>query len=296
MKAGPKAQARRGAKPAGAAREELFRNLAEQSPGMIWINQRGRIVYANERCEEIMGYSRKELYSESFDFRRLVAPEYQELTARNMARHARGLDVAPFEYVVLNKQGRRIDATIATRLIQYNGAPAILGTVTDISHLKKTESDLRQSQVELMAQKKALEDKNAALREILAQIEADKAAILDRVVANVDRLLMPIIKKMKMQPGPVDPRRVELLENNVKELASEFGLKLDRSAARLSPREMEVCDMARNGLSSKEMAELLHLSIRTVHTLRHRIRKKLSLQNEGINLVTYLQTMSRAQR
>lgn len=39
--------------------EEKFRNLAEQSPNMIFINKKGRVVYANKKCEEIMGYKRK---------------------------------------------------------------------------------------------------------------------------------------------------------------------------------------------------------------------------------------------
>lgn len=271
---------------------ETFRVLAEQSPSMIWINQGGRIVYANRRCEQIMGYSREELYAPGFDFRRLVAPEYQALTAQNFARHAQGLDVDPYEYVVLSKQGKRIEASIATKLIAYNGAPAILGTVTDISHIKKTEAALKKSQTELLAQRKALEEKNAALREVLAQIEADKATILERVAANVDRLLMPIVRKLKLESGPVDRRQVERLENNIREIASEFGLRLDRGTARLSPREMEICDLARNGLSSKDMAELLRVSVRTVHTLRQRIRKKLALRREGVNLVTYLQTLA----
>ena len=38
--------------------EQKFRNLAEQSPNMIFINKNGRVVYANEKCQEITGYTR----------------------------------------------------------------------------------------------------------------------------------------------------------------------------------------------------------------------------------------------
>ena len=48
--------------------EEKFRNLAERSPNMIFINKKGRVVYANWRCEEILGYKREEFYSPGFDF------------------------------------------------------------------------------------------------------------------------------------------------------------------------------------------------------------------------------------
>jgi PAS domain-containing protein len=62
--------------------EEKFRNLAEQSPNMIFINRGGRVVYANRRCEELMGYSREEFYSPDFDFRDLISPEHREMVGR----------------------------------------------------------------------------------------------------------------------------------------------------------------------------------------------------------------------
>ena len=61
--------------------EEKFRNLADQSPNMIFINVKGHVVYANRRCEELLGYGREELYSPDFDFLRLVAPECRNLVA-----------------------------------------------------------------------------------------------------------------------------------------------------------------------------------------------------------------------
>ncbi|MCK4416294.1 MAG: MEKHLA domain-containing protein, partial [Thermoplasmatales archaeon] len=48
--------------------EDKFRTLAEHSPNMIFINKKGRVVYANRKCEEITGYKREEFYSPDFDF------------------------------------------------------------------------------------------------------------------------------------------------------------------------------------------------------------------------------------
>ena len=59
--------------------EEKFRNLAEHSPNMIFINKKGKVAYANKRCEEMMGYTTDEFYSVDFDFLTLIAPEYREL-------------------------------------------------------------------------------------------------------------------------------------------------------------------------------------------------------------------------
>jgi two-component system nitrate/nitrite sensor histidine kinase NarX len=126
--------------------EEQFRNVAEQSPNMVFINVRGRVVYANRRCEEMMGYARQEFYAPSFDFLDLIAPEYRTLVTENFRAHLRGEEVPTYEYTLVTKKGQRIDAIISPKLIRYGGESAILGTVTDITGRKQVERALRTSQ------------------------------------------------------------------------------------------------------------------------------------------------------
>ena len=75
--------------------EEKFRNLAEQSPNMIFINSRGRVVYANRKCEEVMGYSREEFYAEDFDFLSLIDPRDVSQIKAVFARHLAGEEILP---------------------------------------------------------------------------------------------------------------------------------------------------------------------------------------------------------
>jgi PAS domain S-box-containing protein len=135
---------RRRAENALRESEEKFRSLAEQSPNMIFINKKGRIVYANKKCEEVMGYTREEFYSPDFDFMTMMAPESVDLTRENFARHMRGEEVEPYDYCLVNKTGERIEAINSSKLITYEGEPAILGIVTDITEHKKAEEELRQ--------------------------------------------------------------------------------------------------------------------------------------------------------
>ncbi len=126
--------------------EQKFKFLSEESPNMIFINRDGRVVYANKRCEEIMGYTREEFYSEDFNFLTLIAPESRALVLENLERHNRGEDVEPYEYKLITKDGREIMALHTTRLIEYEGGPAILGIVTDITKQKEVEAALRESE------------------------------------------------------------------------------------------------------------------------------------------------------
>jgi PAS domain S-box-containing protein len=126
--------------------EEKFRNLAEQSPNMIFINRKGSVVYVNKEAEYAMGYKKEEYYSPDFNFWDLIAPRSRESAKSPFNKHIKGEDITPYEYRLITKEGRTIDAIINSRLIRYEGEPAILGVVTDITDLRKAERMTLESQ------------------------------------------------------------------------------------------------------------------------------------------------------
>ena len=126
--------------------EEQFRSLAEQSPNMIFINCSGKIVYANKQCEEIMEYSKEELYNDNFDFFDMIDPDYKTSIIDNFKKHLNGEELLPYEYSLRTKYKKRIDVILASKLINYKGARAILGIVTDVTERKHMEEALRDSE------------------------------------------------------------------------------------------------------------------------------------------------------
>jgi PAS domain S-box-containing protein len=126
--------------------EEKFRSLAEQSPNMIFINKKGRIVYANKRCEDVLGFSRKKFYSPDFDFMTLHAEQSIEAIKSNFEKHLKGKEIEPLEITLVTKDGEEIEALLTSKLINYEGEMAILGIVTDITEHKKAQKALKKSE------------------------------------------------------------------------------------------------------------------------------------------------------
>lgn len=131
--------ARKRIEEALAVSERKFRTLAEELPNMIFIRQSDRIVYVNHISEVLLGYSREEFYAPDFNFLSVVAPESLEVVKSNVARHDRNEEIEPYEYTLITRDNRKIEAILTTRLIDYEGKPAVLGISTDITERKQAE-------------------------------------------------------------------------------------------------------------------------------------------------------------
>ncbi|GAX60230.1 hypothetical protein SCALIN_C07_0041 [Candidatus Scalindua japonica] len=163
-----------------------------------------------------------------------------------------------------------------------NNITGLVEYVRDITKYKKAEKTLEE-------QKKDLELKNNAMREVLGQIEIEKKQMEDNIIVNAENLLLPIIQKLKLK-GELS-KYIDLLQKNIRELTSSFGIKLTEIESKLTSREIEICDMIRNGLTSKEIAGLLNITYGTAERHRANIRNKLGIVGKNVNLSSFLKTL-----
>ena len=103
--------------------------------------------------------------------------------------------------------------------------------------------------------------------------------------------MLPALKKLRRKGSPLDKKYIDILEKSLKSLTSSFGRNVSEKKFKLSPREVEVANLIKSGISGKEISAMLNISFKTVETHRNKIRKKLDILNKDINLTTYLQTL-----
>jgi DNA-binding CsgD family transcriptional regulator len=126
--------------------------------------------------------------------------------------------------------------------------------------------------------------KNDLLIELIDDIKS-----LDREVLN-SSLHSPIKRILKKINSHLTDKDDWLtFELHFRSAHSDFFEKLRAKHPDLSSNEIKLCAYLKLNLSSKEIASLMNISIRSVEQGRWRLRNKLNLQKE-IGLVNYIQT------
>jgi len=130
---------------------------------------------------------------------------------------------------------------------------------------------------------------NTALRVLLKQREEDRRELGEGVLANVRELIRPYLARLKQgRLPPVQRALVDILESNLESIVSPFVSRLSGHHRGLTPTEIRVANLVREGKTNKEIAALLTISRNTVLFHRHNLRSKLGLRNTKRNLRTFL--------
>ena len=201
-------------------------------------------------------------------------------------------DAAPrnYEFSLVNRKGEVRDLFITISMIP--GTKRSVASFMDITERKQAEEALKKNERDLMDKTHELEELNAALRVLLKRREEDKLELENNVISNLKKLVMPYIERLKNgRLEGNDLVSLNVIESNLKDIASPFVSKLSSEYLSLTPRELQVANLVREGRTTKEIAELMGVSPATIEIHRYHIREKLGLSRKKTNLRTYLSSL-----
>jgi DNA-binding CsgD family transcriptional regulator len=282
--------------------EELDRAVINSLSAHIAILDQSGVILETNRAWNT--YSVKNGMPEDFDYRGInylgvcdAATGEDASDAHNIAEGIRKVIQGHtqeflFDYPCHSKDSRH---WYYMRAIRMSGAKPVRVIISheDITALKLVEEALRKSREQLKEQKQSLEEANIALKVLLKHRENDKLELEKNVLTNVKELVLPYVEKLKEVPlKPSNKTLVEIIENQLKDIISPLLQKFSNAQIILTPQEIKVVTLIKDGKSSKEIADILAISETTVNFHRKNLRKKFGLKNRQMNLRSYLMSMT----
>ncbi|BCO07978.1 hypothetical protein GF1_03540 [Desulfolithobacter dissulfuricans] len=167
------------------------------------------------------------------------------------------------------------------------------GRIIGVAGIARDITDRKEMDQRYEQQEKQLQENEALLREILQAQEEDREILEQQLIEGLQHGVLPyLIKLQQTNLEPMARLFVETAMSNVKQILSSHGAELSTGLLRLTPMELKIAELVREGMQTKEIAARLGLSPATVNTHRRNIRKRLGLNKKSTNLHSFLNSIS----
>lgn len=301
------------------------RTLAENIPGIVYrvfIKENNRMQFFNDMLKPMTGYRVGELIKgEVCSIEPMIIPEDRQDVIATVKKAVMENKIFEVEYRLKCKNGDIGYFIERGKPIYGREGPLYIdGVILDITERQKAEKELKKlideleqrveartsellkstqelqsGQEELLGHKlemekvnKELLDTNIAVSVLAKNINKNREEAEKKIALTINSDIMPIIANLKDYKTHKNHRsELDVLSAHLNDITTSLSNGTD-IIVRLSPSEMRVAAMIKNGLTGKEIATKLNISLDTVKTHRKNIRKKLKIHNSDINLANYL--------
>lgn len=179
----------------------------------------------------------------------------------------------------LQKARADLEKQVAARTAELTDTVLELQNV--LERLLMREKELQETNRELL-------DTNTALNIMLKRRDLEHDYIRKEIAEKTVEMVLPLLKKAQNKVSGPAKDYMQTAEANLLDVFSTHPHDTVLANAKLAPRELQVVHYIRQGKTSKEIADLLNLSVRTIESYRENIRKKLRIKNQKKNLKKFI--------
>jgi len=275
----------------------LLRQVLDTTPAIIFAaDLEGRIIFLNKACADFYSVTPSDVEGLTlFELhRKLNIPvgEFERWCAD--AAHLKAIEagkvVSSLEHV-RNRSGDQAWFRVRKLLITLrNRDKAILLVAENVDEMKQAAQTLEERGKDLETKTASLAELNTALKVLLEKRDSDRKELEKTIVYSAKELIFPYLDKLRKSGLDEGQRRtyLDIIESNIDDLISPFARAFSSKYLDLTPSEIQVANLVKEGKSTKQIAELLNTSIKTIAFHRDNIRRKLGIKNQKANLRSYL--------
>lgn len=274
--------------------EAMLQGLFRAAPMGVGLVKERVIQWVNESlCEmigrsphELIGQSARILYETAEEFQRVGDMKYPQIVKNGIGK---------VDTQFCHKDGQLVDVHLQSSPLQQTALDqGVVFTALDISGRIAAEKKLQQAHDDLerrVAERTAeLEEANVALKVLLQHRSKEKNEVEERVVATVHEFIFPYLDKIQQTDSlHIVELYAQTIKKFLKEITEPFAKNITKKGGLiLTPREIQVASLIRHGHTTKDIAQMMGLSTRTIDTYRDNLRKKFGIKNQNTNLRSYL--------
>ncbi len=279
--------------------ESNFHQLVELSPFPVSIiDSASQIQYLNKRFTELFGYVLTDFPKEAKWYKKLFSNSKNRKIFQDVLKSGQSeTNIEPLEFKVRCKNKKILD--VLFRPVSLESGKQFI-TFEDMTLRNQLEKMLRnerdqlekmvaQQTEELEIKSQNLEDANFALKSLLKKRDEEKFEFEEKIQVNIEQMVLPYMEKL--QATNLDSTQstvVEIMATSLQEVTSSFSHTLSTKYRSLTPKEIQIANLIKQGQTTREIAKILNISKRTIDAHRNHIREKLKLKKKGGNLRTHL--------
>jgi PAS domain S-box-containing protein len=272
--------------------EQKYRAILNQAPDAVLIRDiNGNIVDANIEATKLFGYSKKELIGQPIS-KQYPSKESERAQKAFDIMKRRGRALLDNSYV-LRKDGQKINVDASGSCFSVGNQVLYKIIFRDMTEYRKMQEQLKQAKTNLettvVERTMELMEANTTLKVLLSHQNQEKAENEEKLITNLRNQILPYLKELKKELSTDKGKAyLQLIEKNLQSVMSEFVTHLKSSALNLTPKEIQVASLIKEGMSTKEISKFLNVSRKTVDIFRYNIRKKLGLNNRKESLMSHV--------
>jgi len=241
-------------------------------------NLKGYFIKINPSFTRVLGYTEEEF--SAFPFLKFIYKEDFKKTEKALLAAAEGK-----REIFIENRDKCKDGTIKWlewKVLAVKEEDLFIAVGRDITQRKQIEQ-------QLIEEKKSLEEVNTALKIILRENELKKTKIEEKVFLNIEKLLMPYLSELKSSNLNAKQQfLLDAIQKSIKEITGPFSRDLITKYNNLTPKEIQIANLIKQGSTTKEIAKLQNITTSGVDHHRRNLRKKFNIQGTKSNLRSHL--------
>jgi len=178
--------------------EVRYRTLIDQLPDYVLVHRDGFLLYINPAAAVRLGYDEKMFIGKPL--LPFIAPEYHDTVRKAIAQRMTEEGFPPYEIKIIASDGTYHTVLVNGSVITYEGKPASLNVLTDITTIKQAEETIRSAKEDLEKRvAERTEDLSKANVQLIAEISARTKAEqeITRSLEEKELLLREIHHRVK---------------------------------------------------------------------------------------------------